>query len=176
MRDVMLDLETWGTLPGCAIRSVGAVTFPRGFSPAQIEEFYRNVDTESCTRAGLVVEEGTRRWWAEPNKKSANDALLVDPLSLERVVEEFHSWWRRNGCTTIWCQGATFDVPIWEAACRAIGATVPWKFWDVRCTRTAYDLGSFDPRSLTRDGVHHNALDDAKFQVRCVQEAMRRRS
>ena len=36
MSDVMLDLETWGTRPGCAIRSIGACVFnPNGEGTSQ---------------------------------------------------------------------------------------------------------------------------------------------
>ena len=42
-QDVMVDLETWGTKPGCAIISIGAVSFgPDGLG----EEFYTALDRD----------------------------------------------------------------------------------------------------------------------------------
>ncbi len=75
----------------------------------------------------------------------------------------------------VWSHGANFDEPLWTAAAAAVGQGVPWKFWNVRCTRTAFDLRNFDPKSIAREGTHHNALDDAKHQARCVQAAMKHR-
>ena len=54
--DVMLDLETWGTMPGSALRSIGAITFdPYGNDGFVEASFYRNIDHVSCERAGLKV-------------------------------------------------------------------------------------------------------------------------
>ena len=59
-----------------------------------------------------------------------------------------------------------------EAAARAVGKEAPWKFWDARDTRTVYGLAGFDPRSVPKSGVAHHALDDALYQVTCVQRAL----
>ena len=54
---VMLDLESWGTLPGSALRSIGATTFsPYGDCHTE-KTFYANIDRESCECAGLVVND-----------------------------------------------------------------------------------------------------------------------
>ena len=59
---VMLDLETWGTRPGSALRSIGAVTF--GLNATSVgARFYRNIDKESCLLAGLTVDTETVSWW-----------------------------------------------------------------------------------------------------------------
>lgn len=168
MTDVMFDLETYGKAAGCAIRSVGAVFFDMhgNFGP----EFYRNVELQSCLDVGLTVDPETKAWW-EKQSKEAQNSLLVEQRPLKEVVSEFANWLKAKGGQRIWAQGATFDPPIWDAACTALGKQVPWKFWDVRDTRTAYDLYNFDPRSVVREGTHHNALEDAKHQAVCVQTA-----
>jgi hypothetical protein len=66
------------------------------------------------------------------------------------------------------------DVPILEAAFKACGLVVPWKFWDVRDTRTLYDVTGVNvDRS---QGTHHNALDDARAQAEAAAIAFRRLS
>jgi len=40
----------------------------------------------------------------------------------------------------------------------------PWYFWNDRCYRTMKSLYPQIP--MERDGVHHNALDDAISQAR----------
>lgn len=169
MTDVMFDLETFGKAPGCALRSVGAVFFDtRGNFGA---EYYRNIDKQSCLDAGLKIDPETEAWWSSQGKE-AQERLLVNPRPLREVVLEFANWFLAKGGERIWCQGATFDAPVWEAASTAVGAKLPWKFWNVRDTRTLYDLYNFDPRSVKREGTHHNALDDAKHQAICVQKAI----
>lgn len=171
MTDVMFDLETFGKAPGCALRSIGAVFFDMhgNFGP----EYYRNIDKQSCVDAGLSLDPETVAWW-EKQSVAAQQALLTNPQPLREVVREFANWFKAKGGERIWCQGATFDAPVWEAAAKAVGSSVPWRFWNVRDTRTAYDLYDFDPRSVAREGSHHNALDDAKHQAVCIQTAVLR--
>jgi hypothetical protein len=165
----MLDLETWGTASGSAIRSIGAVMF----DPHSKEigaEFYANITDASCEAAGLVKDTNTINWWSGQSQ-TAQDALLVNQLPLVEVSVKFEAWWRSNRAVFVWSHGANFDEPLWSAAMRAIGRGVPWKFYDSRCTRTAYDIAGFDPRTVKRQGTYHNALDDARYQATCVQRA-----
>jgi hypothetical protein len=163
----MLDLETWGTAPGCAIRSVGAVVFdPMGSGTG--EEFYANVDDDSCVALKLTREESTVKWWAKQSQQ-AQDSLLRDRRSVYEVSRDLEMWFRRVRGMFVWSQGANFDEVIMQAVFRATGVQSPWKFYNARDTRTAYEMARFDPRTLKRDGVYHNALDDAKHQARCVQ-------
>jgi hypothetical protein len=174
MRHVMLDLETWGTRPGSALRSIGAIDFePTG--EIGTNGFYRNIDDQSCADAGLTIDPQTAAWWEKQSSES-RQVISLDQLPLLSVIEEFHRWWRMQAAQFVWCQGANFDEPLWAAACFAVGCVVPWKYWDTRCTRTIYHAARFDPRSVHREGVHHKALDDAIFQARCVQESFRRLS
>src|SRR6185312_9517141 len=92
--NIMLDLETWGTTPGSAIRSVGACTFDP-FSSEIGEKFYSTVDDGSCFEAGLTVDAGTKAWWAK-QKKEVQDALLIDQKPLAAVVRAFNDWFRKE--------------------------------------------------------------------------------
>lgn len=171
-RHVMLDLETLGTRPGCVIRSVGACSFELETSVVGAG-FYRNVTRESCEALGLHVDPKTEAWWAQQSDE-ARSHLEPDQRDIEDVVRELHNAFRGTGADCIWCHGATFDVPIWEAAAHLLCLQVPWKFFNVRDTRTLFDLAGFDTRTVGREGTHHNALDDAIFQTRCVQAAYRK--
>jgi len=169
MAHIMFDLETWGTRPGSAIRSIGAVVFcPR--SDVIGETFYHNICDVSCREAGLTVDPQTERWWAQQSL-AAQESLTHDVKSLDYAVNAFHVWFGRQGGTRVWCQGANFDSVLWEAAAAAVGARVPWKFWNVRDTRTIYEAFGFNDKSLPRSGTYHNALDDAKHQALCVRKA-----
>lgn len=171
---VMLDLETWGTAPGCALRSIGACTFDPYvtdgipmFEDGGMSAFYANIDRQSCEDYGLTIDPKTEEWWARQSQ-AARDALLTDPQAVESVVVEFHAWWRRVGAQFVWSNGANFDEPIWCAVSRLMGLSVPWKFWNVRDTRTIWDVAGIDPKNVPRDGVAHNAYADARHQAKCV--------
>lgn len=170
--NIMFDLETWGTKPGSILRSIGAVAFePRGEGIVG-EGYYANIDRKSCEEKGLTVDASTEAWWAKQSKE-AQDSLLQDQKHIRDVVAGFHQWFSVNRGEQIWCQGANFDSVLWEAVVAACGFRVPWKFWNVRDTRTVYEMCRFNPESVKRPGTYHNALDDAKHQVLCVQAALR---
>jgi exodeoxyribonuclease VIII len=166
----MLDLETWGTGPGCAVRSIGAVMFDPRTDFISQDTFYRNILDASCESVGLVRESGTVRWWSEQSQE-AQDSLKSDQRQLVDVVVDFQRWWHAQAGEQLWSQGANFDGPIWERACAAVQRRAPWKFYNTRDTRTAYEMGGLDTRTISRQGTYHNALDDAIHQAKCVQIA-----
>lgn len=165
MKDVMLDLETFGLRPGSVIRSIGAVFFD--FQGNLGPEFYSNIDRKSCLDRGLTIEADTVLWWSE-QELTAKAALVHNPLPIMLVAGGFDYWFKSNGGERVWAQGANFDPVLWEAA---VGQ-VPWKFYNVRDTRTIYDVFNLDKSLLKREGTYHNALDDAKFQVTCLVKSM----
>lgn len=177
----MFDLETWGTVPGCALRSVGAVAFDRE-SNVLGDSFYMNVTLESCLHHGLTQDEETVVWWSQRSVE-AQARLLEDQQHLDHVASEFHRWFVRQ-CVgpsvvrvqemRLWCHGATFDDPVWQAAIRKLGLRAPWHYAGVRDTRTLYDIAELNLDDVPREGVHHDALDDARHQARCVQAAFRK--
>jgi hypothetical protein len=172
MTHVMIDLETWGTKPGSALRSIGAVVFYPDNTDEQLgAEFYANIDDASCLAAGLVQDQDTIDWWAKQGEE-AQAALLADPQPLYKVLTNFTKWFREVGGKQVWGHGANFDPVLVDAAYAAFNASAPWKFWDVRCCRTVLGMAGLSPSEF-RVGTHHNALDDAKSQALAVQAAFR---
>lgn len=169
MKDVMLDLETLGTRPGCAVLSIGACTFsPTGHGTDA--EFYANIDPQSCRDAGLYVDPATVEWWSRQGDE-AKAALMVDRRPLKDALWAFATWWQTVGGERVWSQGAAFDQPILEAAFVAAGfAGAPWAFWNSRCSRTLFAVADVDARHWK--GAKHNALEDARAQAGAVQAAM----
>lgn len=173
MINCMMDLETWGTRPGCAIRSIGAVMFdPKNDKLGST--FYETVLDASCKEAGLHTDPGTAKWWSEQSQE-ARDALVAGTqLTLIEVAEKFDAWWKQNRAIYVWSQGGNFDEPIWSVAMHSVGRKVPWRYYDTRCTRTIYSLARLNPKTIKREGTHHNALEDAKYQAKCVQASYAR--
>lgn len=165
--NVMIDIETLGTKPGVAVLSIGAVMFgPAGLG----KSFYANVSLQSCTDLGLTIDPGTAGWWMEQSDEARQAAFRADAAPLHDVLLDFHTWLSDQRATHPWCHGASFDVPILEAAFKACRLEVPWEFWNVRDTRTLYDLAGVKVDRST--GTHHNALDDAKAQAEAAVKAL----
>jgi hypothetical protein len=171
MKNVMLDIETFGTLPGSVIRSIGAVTFDLAGKVG--ETFYVNIDKQSCLAAGLVVDAKAEEWWSQQSA-AARKAFDNDPKPLHTALLNFRTWFLARNAPFVWSQGANFDPPLLEAAYTASGIGLPWKFYNVRDTRTVYDLFGFDTRDIVRKRIHHNALDDTLHQVELVAAALRK--
>ena len=168
MRSVMLDLETWGTRPGSALRSIGAVAFEADGKIGT--DFYMNIAEISCRDVGLEFDPDTIAWW-DKQSQQARDALEVDQQPLNLVVGAFHEWFLAEDAIYVWSHGANFDEPLWTAAAHACGERVPWQYWNSRCTRTLFHLARLNIKTVPRAGDHHNALDDCRFQVECVHRA-----
>lgn len=168
---VMLDIETLGTKPGCVILSIGAVYFDPYSNFISTNTFYRNIYVPSCTEIGLESDPDTVAWWDEQSDE-ARDHLQDNQVFIREACQDFVAWLNADEYTRIWCQGATFDAPILEHVLRLVGIGTPWKFWNVRDTRTVYDVCDFDPKTVERIGTYHHALGDAYHQARCVQYAM----
>lgn len=168
---VMVDLETFGTSPGCDVRSIGAVVF-NPFSGTFGDEFYINL--RGGTNFGLTRDPDTVAWW-EQQSCAARNALDIDQRFIGEGLRAFSAWFCELGNPSdirLWAHGPHFDEAILGAAYRAIGERQPWHYRAPRDTRTIYDAaGGID---IPFSGTEHNALDDAKHQARCVVEAYRR--
>lgn len=139
------------------------------------KKFYHNIDRASCEAIGLHVDPSTEKWWSEQSQE-AQAALLTDCRPFAEVATAFHKFFKDNGGELIWCQGANFDAVLWEAAVAKAWPSksfVPWRFWNVRDTRTVYDLAELDTKTIERAGTYHNALDDSLHQIACVTAAVK---
>ena len=107
---------------------------------------------------------------------NAREAFDKEPaVSIWRAVQEFSMFFKKNLGKQIWGHGGNFDEPILTNVYNMLEMTAPWKFWDCRCTRTAYEDGWLDSRSIPREGTRHNALDDAGIRRPAFQAAYRKK-
>lgn len=167
---VMIDLETWGTLPGSALRSIGAVTFsPYGDCHTE-QRFYANIDLQSCMDVELSINRETQIWWSAQSLDAQN-RLEENPRPLRDVVHEFAKWWQSVGGTYVWSNGANFDEVLWRVAAERVDHGTPWKYWNVRDTRTCWHLARLNAKSVPFEGTQHDAIADARHQAKCVTRA-----
>jgi hypothetical protein len=162
---VMVDLETMGTVPGSAILSIGAVAFDP-IAGTMGDSFYDVISLQSCFSLGLSVDASTVLWWLQQSDAARAEFRRPNPSNLREALCAFTGWWGYRNPRCIWSHGANFDEPLLAAAFRAASLTLPWRYADVRCTRTIFDLTGERPDR--GQGTHHNALDDAKAQAGAV--------
>lgn len=165
--DTMVDIETLGKKPGAAVLTIGAVMFGAGGLGAT---FYSPVQLQSCIDVGLTIDPDTVAWWMKQSDEARKAAFCADAPALPVVLMRFTDWFVTQQARYPWCHGATFDVPILDAAYAACGMQAPWKFYDVRDTRTLYHLARV--KVDRTNGTHHNALDDAKAQAEAAVKAL----
>jgi hypothetical protein len=169
MLDVMVDLETRGNKPGCAILSIGAVAFDPVAQAIDDEGFYRVVSRKSCKVAKLHEDPDTMAWW---EKQSASAQVVLaeseakGAMSLKEALLDLNLYLTSFGPAKkirIWGNGADFDNAILCLCYQAAGVQMPWDFWNNRCFRTFKNLAPHI--KVGRSGTYHNALDDARTQA-----------
>jgi 3' exoribonuclease, RNase T-like len=178
--DIMIDLETMGTRPGCVIASIGAIAFdPFGDTVNDSNAFYADVGMADCQRMGLTIDADTVSWWlGQPDAarefltRTPRASLLSTLTTLNRWVVEVAQW-KEASC--VWSHGATFDIPIIEHAYRACALPVPWAYWNARDTRTIYAAAGIRTKDVPISGLTpHYAVHDALVQALAVQMAYRK--
>ena len=166
--DIMIDMETLDVLPTATILTIGAVKFdPFGdeISEPAMDKFYVKVDIDSCDKIGCTVSSSTLEWWGNQSKAAQEEAF--DPNGRIDIVDAMNQLYKFCwGAKRVWSHGAGFDVIICENLFRKIGKAIPWQFWEVRDTRTLFDLGINPNRPPV---LKHHALEDAWNQAVGVQ-------
>lgn len=181
--NIMMDIETTGVRPGCRVLSIGLVEFDE---KGTIDSLL--VHPKLSDQVG--VDDGkTMGWWdtqsAEAKSVFADNHILGE--SVEYVYKRIKTFIddlvdARKSLSQgldkvdvcIWGNGATFDNSIVQHMFYAKGLPIPWNTFGDRCYRTAINM--LGRPSLQRQGVHHNALDDAMYQANCLIRAIKNAS
>ena len=163
---LMLDLETLATTPDAAVLTIGACKFDPKKSDVE-STFYVRISLESQESYDRVINEDTLAWWSKQDKQIQEDAFGEgnDRIDLKDAMKKLYTF--GLGTTNVWSHGAIFDVVIIENICQSFQQAVTWKFWEVRDTRTLFDLANVSVRIEGK----HNALTDAVAQAKAVQQA-----
>lgn len=160
--ECMLDLETLGKGPSACLLSIGAVIFD---ADGIVDTFHVYVDPEDHASHGGVVDASTVMWWMDPQRAEAREVMMAvdaaDRLPLNTALVRFAQW--LGGDRPVYGCGPAFDNTILRSAYEMVGLPPPWEFWNDRCYRTIRSEHREVP--VVRQGVFHNALDDATTQA-----------
>lgn len=169
MQDVSIDLETLGVTSRSAFVTIGACMFDARTGEVDKDNtFYRRVSWETATLRRNISSD-TLHWWTNQQVEALREITKPGGEPLKQVLIDFAEWVPHK-CKP-WGNGAVFDIGMVEDAYNQYAIPIPWKFWDVRDMRTVVDIGrwlNMDPKKIQREGVHHNALDDAIHQAKVI--------
>lgn len=183
--NIMLDIETTGTKPGCRILSIGLVHFTESGIEGSAY-ILPSIEDQSG-----VDESSTLEWW----KTQSADARrvfsdnIIDGVSVKDAANEMKEF--IDECITkhmnrftsegkpsvrIWGNGATFDNAILAKMFYENGVDdIPWNTFGDRCYRTlTKTLNIVVPKGAR--GTAHNALDDAVYQANVLIETLKNAS
>lgn len=172
MNDIMVDLETMDNIGSAAIVSIGAVQCDL-ITGQTGEEFYRIVELDGQADLGLTMDAQTIYWWLGQSRGATEALLAPGKILLEDMCNSFKKWveyLEHPKIKRLWGNGASFDNAILRNAFKRVDIEFPIPFWQDRDMRT---IVGFYPKQMQeewrwknlRKGTHHNALDDAKYQV-----------
>ena len=174
-KDVMVDIETWGSEMGSALMSIGACAFAPG-KPIG-ETFHAIVSLESCLRYDMTISPKTMAWWLSQSEEARATMELSAQgrpapgqdwrIHINDVLCAFDEFLERFGTPNVWGNGADFDNAMLINAAHRTGYRYhSWTFRNNRCYRT---LKSLVPGVVVPQvGTPHNALDDAVFQAKAA--------
>lgn len=173
MKNVMIDIETLGLMPGSAVTSIALVDFDlfTGEVHRQSHWYVSQGDLND-----LVIELGTLNWWMDHDLKSELRPPEAKIKSLVGSLVHISRWIDHS--TWVWCKGLHFDIPVLKWLYQKKGLKIPWNYRNLRDSRSIVDLAKstpwmYDEPNPQKNMRPHNALNDALYQVQCLSGAVR---
>ena len=162
----MIDLEGLATGPDTTILTIAAQAFDPFGSGYYTQHYYARVTLES--QENRAIDDGTIAWWATQPEHAREEAFgEQDRIPLDQALDELGRLiWHSK---MIWAQGPTYDCNILEHAYKSYGKALPWKYYQVRDSRTMFSLWPELPIPPTS----HHALEDCRRQIGMLQDTLK---
>ena len=162
----MIDIETIGVAPGATILTIAAQSFDpfgTGYYP---RHYYARISLES--QEDRTIDDSTLDWWATQPAVIREEAFNDEGrFPLDQALDELGKLiWNSK---FLWCQGPTFDCTILEHAYKSYHKPLPWKYYQVRDSRTVFSLWPEQPIPPTS----HHALEDCRRQIGMLQNTLK---
>jgi len=163
--DIMIDLETTGLQPGCAIASIGACSFGPNLLTAK--SYFHGFAKTPDYRFNTNVE--TLTWWSK-QPESVRAEVFKGTMPIDTLLKDFSAFISTFASVRVWGNSASFDLKILEKAYEICGIELPWEFRDEMCYRTLKQLYPQIPYKKPR--TSHIALEDAIAQANHADEIL----
>lgn len=177
----MIDLETLSTSNNKpVIVEAGVVVFNKDkilYSDNTV------IDINKQIERGGVINGDTLEWWFKDKDRRTS---LIDKIT-EKYDRSEHILWVLDNISTqinnyepefIWSNSPTFDLAILRSWYQEYGDKVDWSYRQERDFRTLnqefFETGIIPKPKLSKKIKYtHNALDDAIYQTKFVQEFLK---
>ena len=173
---IMGDLETLSTTHSAAVVQMGFVSWDSLTNNRHT--FKRNISFDDAMRHGEVSGD-TLAWWfkqSDEARESITDKeLLVSSEEAVGQLEEFLKGVMEKSPRHVhfWSH-ASFDAPILVNLFKSHGKEFPIPFYKFRDLRTIDYLACKVADKIPREGTHHDALDDAQYQMDCLIDKLQK--
>jgi hypothetical protein len=97
--------------------------------------------------------------------------MARDGVEIGPELIALYQAYSNSRCKAVWSHGAVFGIPIVEHYLRESGLLAPWKFWDIRDTRTLFWAATARGWKRRDRPTAHTALADAVVQAEDVCSA-----
>lgn len=185
-RTILFDLETFGTLPYSVICQGSIIEIETDVF--NIKKFLGpiNVNTDSCTEAGMKIDNGTVIWWLSQSKE-AQEGILKEPrYNIRVLLESFLKFIAYEDCTAtninnypipskdeldntnfkLWSH-SSFDIPMINSALRVFKLPeIP--FWKCLDMRTIMELTNTTKSEVGFQGVEHDSMSDVYHEAQLL--------
>lgn len=164
---IMIDIETLSTKVNSVVVSVAAIRFnmKNKFSENvhDYDTFYMRVDPKSCRQYGCVIDSDTMKWWKQQPLESQQEVFdLNNRHHIKHVLSKLIDWVGNDTSIRVFANSPHFDISILDYLYSKCKMKSPWKYWNVRCTRTIYELGGVNLNKISNRYKHHSLYDCLK--------------
>lgn len=171
MNDVMIDFETLGNGTNKCVCQVGAVYFDK-ITGELGKELKLNIDASSHESFGGKIDAKTVYWWLQQSDQARASITAPGKVDIMTAFIELNSF--LSDAKRIWSH-ATFDFVTLMETMKQLNIKPSFGYKIGLDLRTlVYLAGTKADSGFVRDGVHHDGLEDAKFQVKYAVAALNR--
>ena len=174
-KDVMIDIETTSTKYNACIVSIGVIAFNVYDTKIKQKELEIFVNKESCDRLDLHTSEETMQWWSSQDENVRKKIFESQPrFDIKEALIILSDFCQSLNVRRYWCQGINFDPIVLENAYEKCGLTPPWKFFQLRDSRTVKQMLTLkDIDSIPKNNCH-DSIEDCRNQINILHFAYKK--
>ena len=170
-KHLVIDLETLGLQADSHILSIGAAGID--MISGEIEAFYR-VMPRSIN--GMIDLKTVLWWMTQPSQQARGEfsTAIDQKATVHSILTELSSFFKAQSFDFIWGNSNTFDLEMLKDRFKSYGVECPWTYRQERDFRTLRGLleKAHKFQAEIKEEFKHVALEDAIYEVKCLQETL----
>ena len=174
---IMVDIESLALTPDAVVTQMAFKAVDQDGEDINADAFYLPLTPQTDT--GRRIEPDTVIWWLQQDEKARarfkenlggdSDVLVAFVRSfihkVQQVIDSALNY-------EVWARGPQFDIVVLESLFAMCGEKAPWRYDRIFDLRTIMELAGIKKDDIdSHDIVPHVALEDCRFQLRCLTRA-----